>query len=869
MLAGTKLGPYEIVSLLGKGGMGEVYRAHDARVGREVAVKVSSERFGERFEREARAIASLNHPNICTLYDVGPNYLVMELVEGEPPQGPMPLDEALRIARQIASALQEAHAKSIVHRDLKPGNIRVKADGTVKVLDFGLAKMGTAPAKPTQDSPTLSIAATQAGMILGTAAYMSPEQARGREADKRSDIWAFGVVLYELLTGRQLFEGETISDVLAGVLRQEPDWSPVPEKARRLVQRCLEKDPKRRLQDIGDMDLLLEPQATGVAAQPPTRSTRIWPVAAAVLGLAAAVVSYLHFSERPPRAEVTRFEISPPEKTSFSSSFAISPDGRMLAFTAAGSDGRSRIWLKPMDSLEARPLNGTDGAQNPVIWSPDNRALAFSGGTLGFLKRIDVSGGPAQTLCSVSAGAPIGAWSSSGVIIFRDIAGISQVQERGGACSGLTVIDSQRGEIRHTSPSFLPDGRHFLYLRVGKLEETGVYVGSLDSKPDAQSSQRLLAGNSPATYASLPGASTGHLLFLRDGTLMAQPFNPSSLTFTGDARPVTEGVGFASGGDLPLFSVSATGTLVYRGTSGTQRLQLTWYDRKGESLGVIGDPGTYSAISLSPDGKRLAFDLPDSSANRDVWIQDLVGGTKNRFTFDLAPDFDPVWSADNKRVFFTSNREGGGNLYQKASDLTGNDQPVLKSPDRKFPQDVSPDGRFLMYVVISNNSQLDLWFLPLQGVAADEGKPRPFLATQFSENAARFSPDGHFVVYVSNETGKYEVYVRPFLSDGTPGGPQMISQGGGSQPLWRGNEIFYIAPDSKVMAVKVTTGATFQRGQPVALFTAPVFGGGGVVNVNTRWDVSPDGQKFIINTIMSEGSSTPVTAILNWAESLR
>jgi len=722
----------------------------------------------------------------------------------------------------------------------------------------------------------MSLAATQAGVILGTAAYMSPEQARGRDADKRSDIWSFGVVLYELLTGQRLFEGETISDVLAGVLRHEPDWSVVPEQARKLVQRCLEKDPKRRLQDVGDMELLLEQGETKVSAKHDHHSRQwFWPVVASLLAAAAIVVSVIHFREQPPKSEVTRFQIAPPERTSFFASFAISPDGRTLAFTATGADTRSHLWIKPMDSLEARILNGTEGAQNPVFWSPDNRALAFSGGTLGILKRVDVAGGPVQTLCPAVTAAPYGAWSPSGTIIFRDNTGLSQVPAGGGRCSPLTMLDNKRGELRHTAPSFLPDGRHFLYLVVAtKPEDSGVYIGSLDSKPEAQRGERLIAGTSSATYAPLPDASTGYLLFLREGTLMAQPFDPTRYALTGDARPVAEGVGTTGGGDSPLSSVSATGTLVYRSGGTLGNRQLTWYDRSGKLAGVIGEPGNITQVALSPDGNRVAFDIADgASGNRDIWIHDLASRTTNRFTFDPAGEFDPVWSHDGSRIIFSSQRDGAENLYQKSTDLGGNEQPLLKSQDRKFAQDMSPDGRFLLYASTPTGNA-DLWFLPLQGgtSGASETKPRMFLSTPFNEAQARFSPDGRFVVYISDETGKSEVYVRPFSPDGpSGGGQQMISQGGGTQPLWprNGKEILYLAPDSKVMSVPVVTGTTFQRGTPLALFTAPILGGGNTSNQNLRWDVTPDGKKFVINSVVTEGSTTPITAILNWPESLK
>jgi len=870
LTAGDRLGPCEIISLIGKGGMGEVYSAHDPRTGRDVAIKVSAEGFNERFDREVRAVAALNHPNICTLFDVGPNYLVMELVEGESPQGPMPLETAMNYARQIAAALEEAHEKGIVHRDLKPGNIKIKPDGTVKVLDFGLAKVGGTPATQSENSPTISMAATQAGMILGTAAYMAPEQAKGKPIDRRADIWAFGVVLHEMLTGERLFQHDDLTETLAAVVMKAPELEGAPVEVRRLLRKCLEKDPKKRLRDIGDAwELLQETPASPATATPSRPALRwVWPAIATILVVVAGVVSFIHFREQPPKLEVTRFAVPAPEKTSFGSAPpAISPDGRTLAFTANGPDGRGQIWLKPMNSLEAHALAGTDGANSPLFWSPDGRSLAFSGGTINRLMKIDVAGGPAQTLCPATAGAPVGAWSSNGVIVFRDRGGLMQVPAGGGTCAPLTKLDSKGGEVRHTAPSFLPDGRHFLYLRVAsKAEDSGVYLGALDSKPEAQNSARIVTGTSPVKYVPSADASHGYLMFLREGALMAQPFDAGSLSLAGDAVPVAERVGASFAGDLSLFSTSASGTLVYRGGDAGAGRQLTWYDRGGKPLGPLSAQGTYNTLSISPDGKRVAFQRTDTAqANDDIWVHDLAQGTTNRLTFDLTRDFMPVWSPDGSRIVWSSQRDGADNLYQKTSNLAGDETALLKSPQPKFPQDWSHDGRFLLYSV-GGNAALDLWVLPLQG----EAKPTLFLGTQFAESQGRFSPDDRYIAYVSNESGRLEVYVRPFSPDGKAGGQQMVSQGGGSQPLWRrdGKELFYIAADSKVMAVPVSTAPTFQRGTPVALFTVPIYGGGLSANLH-RWAVMPDGQKFLINSVLSEDASEPITVVQNWTELLK
>ena len=572
--AGTHLGPYEILVLIGAGGMGEVYKATDTRLRREVAVKVSAERFSDRFEREARAVAALNHPNICTLFDVGPNYLVMELVEGDTlaeriSLGAIPLEEALTIARQIADALEAAHEKSITHRDLKPANIKIKPDGMVKVLDFGLAKIAAASAPQRADSPTLTLGMTEAGMIMGTAGYMAPEQAKGKPVDKRADIFAFGVVLYELLVGSRLFDGETVSETLASVIKEEPRLERVPERVRRLLGRCLEKDPKKRLRDIGDAWELLD----AVETPPPAhvgnlRHGWLWPAIAALFVVTTAVLSFLHFREQPPAAPGTlRFQIFAPEKTTLGNYLNLSPDGRKLAFTTLDASGVFRPWVRFLDSLEARPV--AENATNSIpFWSPDSRFVAFQ--MQGKLRKVDAAGGPSVALCDTPAAVfRGGAWSRDGVILFGGgDGGLSRVSAEGGVPAPVTTLDLARHESFHGYPSFLPDGRHFLYLRSSsQAEESGVYLGSLDAKPEQQNSKRLLNTPFGAVFAASTGAGPGHVLFLRENTLMAQPFDTNRLELAGEAVPIAEQVGSLQG-SYGYFSASATGSFCLPGRHG-------------------------------------------------------------------------------------------------------------------------------------------------------------------------------------------------------------------------------------------------------------------------------------------------------------
>ncbi len=887
LTAGTRLGPYEILAPIGAGGMGQVWSARDSRLNRTVAIKVSAEQFSERFEREARNVAALNHPNICTLFDVGPDYLVMELVEGPTlaeriGAGPIPLEEALAIAHQIAEALEAAHEKGIVHRDLKPENVKLTSEGKVKVLDFGLAKARepeSAAGNPAM-SPTLTISATRAGMILGTAGYMSPEQARGKVVDRRADIWAFGVVLYEMLCGRQLYSGELASDMLAAVILKEPDWEPLPAntpgRIRELLARCLRKDPKMRLRDIGDARITIEeylakPDGLEKTAAAPAAARRMrpWPAAAAVvLAVGLAGLSAIHFSEKAPEAAAVRFQIPAPEKAGYGNGIAVSPDGKRLAFVAI-AEGRTMLWVRPLDSLAAQPLPGTDGAAFP-FWSPDSRFIGFFG--VGKLKKVEASGGPPQTLCDVPNTGIGGSWSRDGVIVFgTNSTGLFRVPQAGGAAAPVTTLDASRGESFQGRPWFLPDGRHFLYYVNSTTENSGIFLGTLDGKDR----KRLVAARQGAVYAPLSGSGEkGHLLFLREGTLMAQPLDAGNFELAGDAFPVAEQVGSVI--SYPFISASANGVLVYRGGGAGGNTQLAWFDREGKPLGTVGPIGVYNDVALAPDGKRVAVRKAEpQSGNLDIWLLDVAHGVPTRFTFDPAQEAFPVWSPDSSRVVFSSNRDGAANLYQKGAGGTGSEEPLLKSNLEKRSYDWSGDGKYLLYSVSEPKTRSDLWVLPEPVGASGEQKPRPFLATPYNESQGQFSPGPagtpRWIAYSSDESGRNEIYVQPFLETASAAaGKFQISSEGGLQPRWRrdGKEIYYIAPDGKLMAAEVKTGPQFEHGVPQALFQTRIFGGGAGL-VNFRYSPAPDGKRFLIDNQAEETASAPITAVLHWTAGLK
>jgi Tol biopolymer transport system component/tRNA A-37 threonylcarbamoyl transferase component Bud32 len=883
--AGDKLGPYEILSFIGKGGMGEVFRARDTRLNRDVAIKASIEQFSGRFEREARAIAALNHPTICHIYDVGPNYLVMELVEGPTlaerlSQGPIPLEESLNIARQIADALDAAHEKGITHRDLKPGNIKIKPDGTVKVLDFGLAKMGGTPMMKSDESPTITMAQTEAGLIVGTAAYMAPEQAKGKAVDHRADIYAFGVVLYEMVTGKRLHDGETTTEVLASVIKEDPSWRKVPPQLHRLLRRCLEKDPQKRLRHIGDVMALVDEGGPAVQTASPVRreGTRKWLWAGTgvvVLALATILALWAPW-QSPSTAPSVRFEIQPTAAMTFINGGypMVSPNGKWVVLPATGSDGVTRMWLRALDSVEARPLAGTESPNNlppPVFWSPDSRFIAFSATpgpfAAGQLRKLDISGGPPQTLCDVFGAVSGGTWNSDGVILFatNGAPGLLRVSAAGGVATPLTILDRSYAETFHRYPYFLPDNHHFLYLRVGNDQKRmGIYVGSIDVKPEEQSLKLVLQSDRQAMYTASQSGKSGRLLFLRDTTLFTQPFDPSHLELSGEPVPVTDQVGSFSPATAGLFSVSEAGVLAYRVGPGGNQTVLTWFDRDGKPLGTIGEKGSYSRPVISPDGTHIAVTAFDrENGNSNIWVMDIASGRNTKITFNAGRNDFPVWSPDGTSIAFASNRNGHMDIYEKNADGSGEETSLLSSDEDKQPTSWSHDKRFLLYSSNGVETSDDVWVLPLEG----DKRPFQILATKFREGVAKFSPDGHWIAYTSDESGTPEIYVRPFSpeksADAASGGKWVISKGGGILPRWRadGKELTYINPALQQMAVDVSAGGTaFGPGSPRRLFNVPLFSPG---------DVTGDGKRFIYPTPEGSNAPSPFIVVTNWQSGLK
>jgi Tol biopolymer transport system component len=892
--SGARLGPYEILARLGSGGMGVVYRARDTKLGRDVAVKVlpptlahDADRMA-RFQREAKVLASLSHPNIATIYGLeesgGTRAIVMELVEGPTladriSRGPVPLEEALLIVRQIAEALEAAHERGVVHRDLKPANVKLTKDGSVKILDFGLAKVwqGDASRGDLADSPTISEVATQAGVLLGTAAYMAPEQAKGKAVDKRADIWAFGCVLYEMLTGQMAFGGETVTETLAAVLKNEPEWSllpaATPPPVQMLLRRCLQKEVRQRLQAIGDARLVLEEVLSGAPEPSPAAPARasvrrqLWLTRGAVvlLALVAAGLTFLYLHQKPSPGPVMRFEIPAPEKTTLSGHFALSPDGRKLAFTGTGADGQTRVWVRSLDTLESRPLEGTEGADGP-FWSPDSRFIAFSAHRK--LKKIDSAGGPAVTLEILPADLFGGAWSRDDQIVLGLGVGLFQVPASGG--SPIPIISDKPS----ASASFLPDGHHIVYWQTD-----GIYVGSIGAKPGEQPPRKLLDDFSEVGYAPSRDPAVGRLLFIRGagigslGTLMAQPFDTQRLELTGEAAPVAEKV-LNSG-----FSVSATDVLVYLTGFSTARRQLTWFDREGKILGTIGDPGTYGGFALSPDEKRVAFSRadPQQQATRNIWLYEFARGATTKFTFDSAWDDAPVWFPDGSRIALYSTRSGTQEVYQKAANLAGEDEPLLKANVLISPTSWSPDGHFLLYEMSGPPTQFGLISL---GGGASERKPIPLAKSAFNQGDARFSPDGRWIAYVSDESGRNEVYVRPFDVESAMGSPSssfaegtsvagkwMVSKDGGFNPRWRrnGKELFYFSADGTLMAVEVSTSGVFQAGIPKPLFKAPRGA------ERYQWEATADGKRFLMAapSAATTAAQPSFTVVLNWQAGLK
>ncbi len=881
---GSKLGPYEILSALGAGGMGEVYRARDTRLGREVAVKIlpahlsSDPTRKQRFEREAKTISSLNHPHICVLYDVGhqdgTDYLVMECVEGETlakrlEKGPLPLDQVLKYGAQIADALDKAHRSGVVHRDLKPGNIMLTASGA-KLLDFGLAKP-TAPlssvasltAAGTQDSPM-----TAEGTIVGTFQYMSPEQVEGKEVDGRSDIFSLGAVLYEMVTGKRAFEGKSQLSVASAILEKEP--APIssikpmtPPALDHAIRRCLAKDREERWQTARDLALELkwdaqaEPAGArrGVTRAGLLNRERLAWLAGVLVLLAIGAAGYLRRTVPP--ASSTWSYIVAPENTTFSyfgGPVKVSPDGRRLAFVATSQQGKDTIWVRSLDSPNAQELQGTEGASYP-FWSRDSRFLGFFAG--GKLKTVDASGGPVLTVCD-AAGTRGGTWNQDGTILFAGTwTPIYKVAASGGVPAAVTAPN--RPSLSHRWPYFLPDGRHFLYLEAnfsgGSVESASVYVASLDSREN----KLLFHARSNVAY------SDGYLLFTRERTLMAQAFDASALRMTGEAFPVAERVQFNElvwGG---VFSVSENGVLAYQGGATLANSQLVVFDRKGMQLKRLGEPAEITFLRISRDGQRLAAAILDPSAGNyklGIW-------TKNnwaRLTFGSWRDAYPAWSPDGSRIVFGSNKKGPYDLYAKRSNGTGNEEVLLESNSSKFPTSWSPNGQYIAYnVTSSSNRKVEIWILPLEG----DRKPFPFLQADFNIGQAGFSPDGRWMAYAADESGRVNVYVTPFPEG--KGKWQVSGEGGGSMPRWRrdGKELFYLSGAGEIMAAEVNgTGQEFQVGAARPLFHALLRTGPSRYDLTATseqigFDASPDGQSFVVNSPVDAGASA-ITLVTNW-----
>ena len=860
--------------------MGEVYRARDTRLDREVAIKVLPVALARdhdrlaRFEREAKVLASLNHPNIAQIYGFEESgetrALAMELVAGSTLSVPQPLETALNYAKQIAEALEAAHEKGFTHRDLKPANIMITPEGVVKVLDFGLAAIPSreADGSDPSNSPTLTMAATMAGTIMGTAAYMSPEQAAGKVVDRRSDIWSFGVVLYEMLAGKRLFDGETLSHTLADVLRAPIDFGKLPSSTpapiRQLVKRCLERDVKRRLRDIGEarvaiQDYLADPAGGTESPAPVTRApgnSWWWKVAAGALTLGLAALAFIHFREKPPATPLLRYTVAVPEKSAVHS-LAISPDGRLVA-VATMIGGKRQLWLRSMDALQWQPLPGTDDARYP-FWSPDSRYIAFFAG--GKLRRIATGGGPSQALCDAADGWG-GTWNREDVIVFSP-SGVAfdGVLQRVPAADGVPATVLRPG-TRVDFPAFLPDGLHFLYSTARmRAEQNGIYIASLDGKEK----RRILADASSAVWVpAASGARSGHILFIRENNLMAQPFDAESLQVSGDVFPIAEGISLNGQFYTPAAG-SDTGILLYN-KAGSTDSQIAWYDRTGKLLGSVGAPGPVSYPSLSPDEKSVVYLRRTNSGASDLWLRDLARGTETRFTSDPSRNAVPFWSPQGDRVIFASNRSGLYGLYVKNSGGSEPEQLLLKNPNTQFPNQWSRDGRFIVYAEFQKASY-NLWVLPMEGPEQDR-RPVPFLQTEFSELMGQLSPDSHWMAYTSDQSGRREVYVRPFPP---AEGQWTISAAGGEMPRWRGDgkELYFRAADGKLMAVPVTRAVAgpkpaFEAGTPVALFDAHIQPT--LLNNATNYDVTADGKRFLITARVGgdTASAPPLTVVVNW-----
>ena len=849
-MIGQTVGSYRITARLGAGGMGEVYRATDTRLGRDVALKFSAEQFSERFEREARAVAALNHPNICTLYDVASNYLVMELVEGitlaeRIGEGAVPLDEALGVARQIAAALEEAHEKGITHRDLKPGNIKIKPDGTVKVLDFGLAKFvenaptggaptlaSSRPHDPVHQltmSPTITspAAMTYAGVILGTAAYMAPEQAKGKPVDKRADIWAFGVVLYEMVTGRRPFQGSDVGDVLASVIKEEPNWTGVPMSVRPVIRRCLEKEPKKRLRDISGVELLLD---AGTIADPVKRQRLVPAVSWAVAGALITAVGFTVWQSWPKPSVVrplVRLDVNLGQDVSLESlrgaDVIISPDGERLVFVSQG-----RLWTRRLDQADASPLAGSEAGYAP-FFSPDGESIAYF--NRGKLRTVSMAGGASTALADATGFG--GSWGTDGYIVASlDGRVLSRIPEAGGTAMALTELADD--EIGHRWPHVLPGGQAILFT----AQRNGADQIKVLSLADRRTKVLQNEGRFGRYVASVDG--TGYVIFENAGRLYGVRFDAQRLEVIGTAAPVVESVGSGQVGSGSVqFDVSLNGTLVYRTRTQAQFVSFNWIDASGNVQSLPLKPGTYVHPRLSPDGERIALTVT-SPTSQDIAVYDVRRNVLLPLTFGGANQF-PVWTTDGRFIVFSRGQSLGGMAWTRA-DGASQPQVLTESRNGQFPWSFSPDGKHLAFAEFGQGSG-DIWTVPVKfdGTGLKAGKPEPFLRTATNELYPAFSPDGRWMAYRSFESGASEIYVRAFPDTG---GKWPISMGGGVVPIWSpvGNELFYRNEDHQIMRVPYRANADAFTFEPPRLWTKVVLAD---TTTQRNLDISPDGKRFV------------------------